>query len=120
MSETRIVVVVSVDAPTNINNAPPGWYYLFAVKADGVPSTGWIIQIKKPATDTQAPGAPGGLAATVQNQTDIRLNWNAATDNVGIAEYRVHRASTTGFTPSAANRIATVSGSTRRGRGARS
>ena len=103
---------VSVDAPTNINTAPPGWYYLFAVKANGVPSTGWIIQIKKPSADTQAPGAPGNLSATVQNFTDVRLNWTAATDNVGIAEYRVHRSATTGFTPSAANRIATVSGST--------
>jgi hypothetical protein len=103
---------LSVDAPTNINIAPPGWYYLFAINGQGVPSTGAIIQIKKPSADTEAPGAPGNLAATVQNFTDVRLNWTAATDNVGIAEYRVHRSATTGFTPSAANRIATVSGST--------
>jgi hypothetical protein len=103
---------VSVDAPTNVNVAPPGWYYLFAVNGQGVPSTGWIIQIRKPSADSVAPGAPGNLATTVQNQTDVRLNWTAATDNVGIAEYRVHRSQTTGFTPSAGNRIAIVSGST--------
>ncbi len=103
---------VSVDAPSNINVAPPGWYYLFAVSDEGVPSVGRIIQIRQPTSDTQAPGAPGNLTATVQNATDVRLNWTAATDNVGIAEYRVHRSATTGFTPSAANRIATVSGST--------
>ena len=30
-----------------------------------------------------------------------RLNWGAATDNVGVARYNVHRATTAGFTPSA-------------------
>src|SRR4029079_18168917 len=31
--------------------------------------------------------------------------WTAATDNVGVARYNVHRGTTSGFTPSAANRI---------------
>ena len=39
---------VSVDAPSNINVAPPGWYYLFAVSDEGVPSVGRIIQIRQP------------------------------------------------------------------------
>ncbi len=36
----------------------------------------------------------------------VTLNWNAATDNVGVARYAVHRSTTAGFTPSAATRIA--------------
>ena len=103
---------LNVTAPSNINNAPPGWYYLFAVNANGVPSTGWIVQIKPPSSDTQAPSAPGSLTSTIQNTTDVKLDWTAATDNVGVTEYRVHRSATPGFTPSAANRIATVSGTT--------
>ena len=78
-----------------------------------MPSTGWIIQIKQAVGRHRRRRARRATStATVQNSTDVRLNWTAATDNVGITEYRVHRSATTGFTPSAANRIATVSGST--------
>ena len=41
-----------------------------------------------------------------------QLNWAASTDNRGVTEYRVHRATTTGFTPSTANRVATVASGT--------
>ena len=40
----------------------------------------------------------------------VALCWAAATDNVGVARYNVHRSTTAGFTPSAANRIAQPSG----------
>src|SRR4029453_202978 len=33
------------------------------------------------------------------------LTWNAATDNVGVALYNVHRGKSSGFTPSLANRV---------------
>ena len=39
-----------------------------------------------------------------------RLNWTAATDNIGVARYNVHRGASAGFTPSAANRIAQPTG----------
>ena len=53
----------------------------------------------------QLPGAP---TATAQNSDDA-AQLERATDNVGVTEYRVHRSTTAGFTPSAANRMATVS-----------
>ena len=62
-------------------------------------------------TDTTPPSAPGNLTATGQ-LGGVRLNWSASTDNVGVTEYRVHRSTTTGFTPSAANLVASVAGST--------
>ena len=40
-----------------------------------------------PAPDTQAPTAPAGLAASGQTQTQITLNWNASSDNVGVTGY---------------------------------
>ena len=40
----------------------------------------------------------------------VNLSWNAATDNVGVARYNVYRSTTSGFTPSAANRIAQPTG----------
>ncbi len=36
--------------------------------------------------------------------------WGAATDNVGVSRYNLHRGTTSGFTPSAANRIAQPTG----------
>ncbi len=102
---------ISVDAPTNRNVAIPGWYYMFAVDGEGVPSVGWIVKIDPNTGDTQAPTAPGALNATVADD-DVTLNWSAATDNVGVTQYRVHRSTTAGFTPTAANRIATVNSGT--------
>ena len=40
--------------------------------------------------DTQAPSAPGALSATA-GTTSVQLGWAAATDNVGVAGYRVYR-----------------------------
>jgi ABC-type glycerol-3-phosphate transport system permease component/chitodextrinase len=42
-------------------------------------------------TDTLAPTAPAGLAATVKSGTEIDLSWTAATDNVAVSGYRVYR-----------------------------
>src|SRR5262249_27577767 len=33
------------------------------------------------------------------------LNWSASTDNIGVVRYDVYRSTTSGFTPSAANKI---------------
>jgi fibronectin type 3 domain-containing protein len=60
-------------------------------------------------TDTQAPTAPAGLTATPSGST-VNLSWTAATDNVGVVRYNVHRATTSGFTPSAANRVGQPTG----------
>ena len=55
--------------------------------------------------DTVPPTAPTGLAANAIGAT-ITLTWNAATDNVGVLRYNVHRGTSAGFTPTSANRIA--------------
>ena len=43
-----------------------------------------------PGGDTTAPSAPGALTGTVSG-TAVNLTWQTATDNVGVAEYRVER-----------------------------
>ncbi|GLY51186.1 glycosyl hydrolase [Lentzea sp. NBRC 102530] len=53
--------------------------------------------------DTQAPSAPGNLAFTQPQSGQIRLTWNASTDNVGVTGYDVYangtlRTSVTGTT----------------------
>jgi hypothetical protein len=62
-----------------------------------------------PTPDTTAPSAPGTVSATGALGS-VGLSWGAATDNVGVDHYNVHRSTTAGFTPSAANRIATPTG----------
>ena len=44
-----------------------------------------------PVPDTLAPSVPGGMAFGATTQTSIALAWNASTDNVGVAGYRVYR-----------------------------
>ncbi|GAB3465227.1 discoidin domain-containing protein [Actinophytocola sediminis] len=60
-------------------------------------NTGWPagqlseFAVYGPATgDTQAPTAPTNLAFTQPQTGQIRLTWNASTDNVGVTGYRVY------------------------------
>jgi chitodextrinase len=41
--------------------------------------------------DTQAPTSPGTLTFTTVTANSVKLNWTAATDNVGVTGYRVSR-----------------------------
>ncbi|ROO86974.1 carbohydrate binding protein with CBM6 domain [Actinocorallia herbida] len=43
------------------------------------------------STDTVAPSAPTGLAASATTSGSTALTWNAATDNVGVTSYQVLR-----------------------------
>jgi beta-galactosidase len=57
---------------------------------------------------TTVPAVPGTLSATASSSTQISLAWGASTAGAGCAvTYDVFRATTSGFTPSTANRIAT-------------
>jgi chitodextrinase len=49
------------------------------------------IQFGAAPADTTAPSAPGSLSATATGSTTVALAWTAATDNVGVAGYRVFR-----------------------------
>ncbi|MFI7121229.1 fibronectin type III domain-containing protein [Amycolatopsis sp. NPDC049868] len=46
------------------------------------------------APDTQAPTVPGNPRSTGTTQTSVSLEWNAATDNVGVAGYDVFNGGT--------------------------
>lgn len=48
------------------------------------------VQEPMPAVDTHPPTAPTSLSATIQRK-QIQLTWNPATDNQGVAKYRVMR-----------------------------
>jgi chitodextrinase len=48
------------------------------------------------APDTTAPTAPSSLVATASSSSRIVLNWSAATDSVGVTEYRIERCTGSG------------------------
>ena len=58
--------------------------------------------------DTTPPTTPSLQAAVAAD--DITVTWGPATDASGVAEYRLHRGTTSGFTPDAANIVATATG----------
>src|SRR5262249_9522795 len=51
-----------------------------------------------PPTAPTNPTASGGIGS-------VSLSWTGATDNVGVDHYDVYRSTTSGFTPSAANKV---------------
>jgi chitodextrinase len=61
-----------------------------------------VVQCDKGGSDTQAPSVPSNLSATAVSATQINLNWQASTDNVGVSGYTIYRDNTV---------IATVPGS---------
>src|SRR6266513_2595521 len=54
----------------------------------------------KAPLDTQAPSIPTNLAASAITPTTLTLSWNAATDNVAVAGYRVYLTRTLLLSPS--------------------
>jgi chitodextrinase len=71
---------------------------LDAAGNESVPSTATGTTIADPgptpppAGDTTAPTTPSGFSATPSTTTtNVTLTWNASTDNVGVAGYRLYR-----------------------------
>jgi hypothetical protein len=96
---------LNVTAPANSNLAPPGYYLLFIVNSNGVPSIAPFVRFPAPYEDAIPPSAPGSLTAT-GGIGSVALSWTAATDNRAVTGYNVYRSTVSGFTPSAANLIA--------------
>jgi fibronectin type 3 domain-containing protein len=104
LSFTQTAGGLEVSMPSNRNDVPPGYYMLFLVNGQGVPSVASFVRFPAPYEDTSPPTAPAGLSATGAVGS-ASLSWTAAKDDLGVARYNVHRSSAPGFTPTAANRI---------------
>ena len=88
---------VAVGAPTGTGFSDTGLavetLYTYTVSArdaagnESAPSSSVSLRIP----DTSAPTVPTGLSATVLSISRIRLDWTAATDNLGVVGYRVRR-----------------------------
>jgi cellulose 1,4-beta-cellobiosidase len=77
-------------------------YSVVAYDAAGNVSTAAVAS-GTTAADTQAPTAPGNLVAQAASATSASLSWSPASDNVGVAGYKVLRDGTL---------VATLSGTT--------
>jgi fibronectin type 3 domain-containing protein len=89
---------------------PPGTYYYKVTAEDAAGNVSAASnEVSTTIADTTAPTAPTALAATATGNS-IGLSWTASTDDVGVTRYNVHRATTAGFTPTTANRIAQPTG----------
>jgi len=73
--------VVAVDAAGNASVAAVATATTSALAAAPPPAAG----------DTSAPTAPANLTATLGKSKKVSLSWNASTDDVGVAGYRVYR-----------------------------
>jgi hypothetical protein len=93
------------------------YYYVVEAVNSGGPSTASNeanATTMPAAACTTAPSAPTGLAATAASSTQIDLSWTASTAGPGCSiTYDVFSSTTSGFTPSSANQIASgVTGTT--------
>ncbi|HXT33893.1 MAG TPA: carbohydrate-binding protein, partial [Vicinamibacterales bacterium] len=93
-------LVASPTAPTaQIGALLASTAYSFTVAAvdaagnASAPSAPLAVTTAAPA-DTTPPSTPTGLAASAVGTTSFTLSWSPATDNVGVAGYRVYRGAT--------------------------
>jgi fibronectin type 3 domain-containing protein len=76
-----------------VTGLTPGTAYkvsMYSVDAAGYTTGGGYWNVTTTA-DTTAPSTITGLTASGQTNTSINLSWNAATDNAGVAGYKVFR-----------------------------
>jgi hypothetical protein len=111
LSFTQTAGGINVTIPGNRNDIPPGYYMLFLVNGEGVPSVAPFVRFPAPYENNSPPSAPTELVATGGEGT-ASLKWGAATDDQGVSRYNIHRSSTPGFTPTAANKVGQTTGLT--------
>jgi hypothetical protein len=76
---TRVSGGLSVTAPANGNQAPPGYYMLFLINSSGVPSVSQMIKIG--GTAPTAPAPPSNLLVTGTAADQVGLAWTDAASN---------------------------------------
>lgn len=85
---------VTTYSDTGLNAGTTYSYKVLAFDAAGnksANSSAVSVTTPKPASDTQAPTAPANLEAQVNSSSQITLDWQASTDNIGVVGYNVYR-----------------------------
>ena len=94
--------------PANANLAPPGYYMLFIVDDNGVPSVSSSCGCPRPARTTCRPRRPARGGDRGLGTAD--LSWARVRGQRRSSATTCYRSTTAGFTPTAANRIAQPTG----------
>jgi len=88
--------------------ATPGTTYYYVVEGTNSGGTsGPSNQATATTESCSTPTAPSGLGATAISSSQINLSWTASTSSCSGITYNVFRSTTSGFTPSGSNQIAT-------------
>lgn len=74
------------------------YYYIRAIDTYNNPSVASVTVSAQTLADTEKPGRPTILSATVISTNRIDLTWSGAADNVGVSVYRLYRKTGTGNT----------------------
>lgn len=62
------------------------------IRLDSAGALGWVTElnwVRFTREDSEPPAAPSGVAARAISESEIGLSWNASTDNVVVAGYRL-------------------------------
>lgn len=112
-SATSLLTSVAGTSYVDSGRTPGTWYYRVLAK-DGAGNRSVASAAGRAVvTDTVKPVAPLTTTATVTSGTgSVHISWSAATDNVGVVGYRVHRSTTAGFTPGTATVAARLGATT--------
>jgi len=132
-SSWKIVSYVAVNPVTSVSNLNLMPFFADAVSRGSLESSWWLIDVEygfeiwtggdglamsgfsvsaaaggTGGSCTTAPSAPSGLSATTSSSSVINLSWTADTApaNCTISGYNVFRSTSSGFTPSSSNQIA--------------
>lgn len=93
-SVARDGATIGSTAATGFTDAglAPGATVAYAVTAtDTAGNVGLPATVSVTLPDTVAPSAPADVTATLGRDGHVRIAWTAATDNIGVASYRVLR-----------------------------
>jgi len=111
LSRNNIPLANVTDTQYTDTSVLPGTRYTYQVSAydaaknnSAASSVATVTTPTASTEDTQAPSAPRQLRAQANSETQINLNWRAATDNIGVAAYDVYRSQGN----NSATKIATV------------
>ncbi|PVZ95892.1 hypothetical protein DDQ50_05350 [Amnibacterium flavum] len=110
----NLIGTVTTNSYTDSGVAAGTWFYK-VVAFDGAnnssSASGSGTATVAQAADSTAPSVPGSVTASAAGST-VNVGWAAATDNVGVTGYQVHRGTSAGFTTSAGSLVGTVTGTT--------
>ena len=109
-SSNQITSGVSTTTYSDTGLAPSTTYYYLVEGTDSGGTSGPSNQANATTSASScaaAPTAPSALTATAASSSQINLTWTASTAGTGCSiTYNVFRSTTSGFTPSSSNQIA--------------